>query len=226
VTVRPRVPPGGDLRRSSARLIAPCTRGAAVALALLGAGITGVLGRRSAGVGRVDRRLGERVDLRHGAVGTLAQRVADLGGLVPVSLVSGLAAVPARRRHGRRGVGLVILGPALARMTTSLVLKPVVGRTKRGRLVYPSGHTTSVASLAVAVLVLAADGRSPRVRAVLVLGLAVPVVAVGAALVGRGYHDATDTAGGVGVAVAVVLTLALSLDAADPDHRATAVLPR
>jgi undecaprenyl-diphosphatase len=211
-----------------APLIAPNARGPAAALALLGAGVTGALAGRSAGAVRVDRGVAERFDLRHGAAGMLVQRVADLGGLVPVSLASGLVAVPARRRHGAPGVALVVLGPALARVTTSLVLKPIVGRTKRGRLVYPSGHTTSVASLAVAaaVLVLGADDRSRRGRAALGLGLAVPVVAVGAALVGRGYHDATDTVGAVGVALAVVLTLALALDAVAPDRPCDRLLPR
>jgi hypothetical protein len=81
----------------------------------------------------------------------------------------------------------------------------------------------------------------PRaVRLLAVAGLAVVVVAVGASLVGRGHHYATDTLGAVGVALGVVLAAALVVDvwadvladpgpdprAFDPRERPTDVLPR
>ena len=58
--------------------------------------------------------------------------------------------------------------------------------------------------------------------------LALLVIAVGASMVGRGYHYPSDTVGGVGVALAVVVAVALTVDrlgdrvaAAREDHVGT-----
>lgn len=247
VCLRDPAPPWGMLgcmRTTHLPLVAPRFRGAAAGVALAGAATTTVLGWRYAGedhAGEVDRFVADLVDMRHGVVKTVGQGLADLGGPYPVVVALILAAGLALWLRGGRGLALVLLGPPLAMVTTSLVLKPIIQRTKGDELAFPSGHTTSVASLSVAcaVLVLSLVTWPLLVRGVLALGLAALVVGVGTSLVGRGYHYATDTIGAVGVALAVVLVVALAVDAvaglvADPGHdpeaglrdRPTEVLPR
>ncbi len=235
----------GAMRSRHTPLIAARYRGPVAGLAVIGAGTTGVLGWRYAGdarAGEVDRVVAGAVAMRHGVAGTVGQALADLGGPVPVVVALLLAAVLACWLRGGRGLALVLVGPPLAMVMTSMVLKPLVERTKGDELAYPSGHMTSVASLAVtsAVLVLGIVAWPAVLRGVLVLVLTGLVVAVGASLVGRDYHYATDTIGAGGVAVAVVLVVALVVDAfaslvADPDHageglglhhRPTEILPR
>ena len=59
-------------------------------------------------------------------------------------------AVVAYLARGPRGLILALAGSLLAMITTSLVLKPLVDRTRSGGLAFPSGHTTAVGSMAVA----------------------------------------------------------------------------
>jgi membrane-associated phospholipid phosphatase len=116
--------------------------------------------------------------------------------------------------RGPRGLGLVVVGPLSAMITTSIVLKPLIDRTHDGGLAFPDGHTTSFASIAAtaAVLLLGWAVVPLAVRRIGVLGLLVLVAMVGAALVGRGYHYPTDTVAGLGVALAVVLVAAVLID--------------
>jgi membrane-associated phospholipid phosphatase len=100
-------------------------------------------------------------------------------------------------------------------VTTSLVLKPMVQRTRDGSLAFPSGHTTAVASIAAtaAILVLAAPALAVRTRRLVAAGLGLLVVVVGICLVGRGYHYPTDVLGALGVVAAIVPPAALVVDA-------------
>ncbi|PVZ07976.1 phosphatase PAP2 family protein [Actinomycetospora cinnamomea] len=235
-----------------APLVRPERRGAAGGLAVLAASVTAVLAWRYAGdtgAGRTDRSLAGLVDMQDGLARLVGQAFAAIGGPVPVALALLLLAPLAWALRGPRGLALVVVGPPTAMVTTSLVLKPLVVRTRGETLAFPSGHTTSVASLATACAVLLLGLVAvPRVlRLLAVAGLAAVVVVVGASLVGRGYHYPTDTLGAVGVAVAVVLVAALVVDAwadlvadpgpdprlldpgagpADPRERPTDVLPR
>jgi membrane-associated phospholipid phosphatase len=186
------------------RLVAPRLRfPVAVVAVLAGVGVI-VLGVHFAGdthAGPLDRTLGSRLDMRHGLVKFLGQGFADLGNPLPVAVALVVLAATAFAVRGPRGLALALVGPLLAMAMTSLVLKPLVDRTRSGELAFPSGHTTAIASMAVAA-------------GTLLLGwaLALLVVAVGASMVGRGYHYPTDTLGGVGVALAVVLLVALAAD--------------
>jgi undecaprenyl-diphosphatase len=192
---------------------------------LAGASVA-VLGSHFAGdthAGPVDRAIAGDVTMRHGIARVLGQGIADLGNPLPVAVALVLLAVAAYAVRGPRGLALALLGPLLAMMTTSLVLKPLIDRTHGGALAFPSGHTTAVGSMAVAAGTLLLGWTVvPRVlrwAGAGVLGLI--VVAVGAAMVGRGYHYPTDTLGGAGVALAVVLFVALVVDAVG-DRRAAA----
>jgi membrane-associated phospholipid phosphatase len=188
----------------------------AVVAVLAGVGVI-VLGVHFAGdthAGPLDRTLGSRLDMRHGLVKFLGQGFADLGNPLPVAVALVVLAATAFAVRGPRGLALALVGPLLAMAMTSLVLKPLVDRTRSGELAFPSGHTTAIASMAVAAgtLLLGWTIVSRLLRYSGAVALALLVVAVGASMVGRGYHYPTDTLGGVGVALAVVLLVALAAD--------------
>lgn len=241
---RPITGPARSLTARDARLVRPDRRLAVGGLAAIAAVVTAVLAWRYAGdtdAGPTDRELAGLVDMHQGLPRVVGQVLAALGGPVPVVAALLVLAPLAWTLRGGRGLALVLAGPPTAMATTSLVLKPLVERTRGDELAFPSGHTTSVASLAVACAVLLLGLAVPRaVRLLVVAGLAVLVVAVGASLVGRGHHYPTDTLGAVGVALAVVLAAALVVDAwadvvadpgpdpreFDPRERSTDVMPR
>jgi undecaprenyl-diphosphatase len=102
--------------------------------------------------------------MRHGVARVLGQGFADLGNPLPVAVgLVGLAAV-AYVARGPRGLALALLGPLLAMITTSLVLKPLIDRTRSGALAFPSGHTTAIGSMALAAGCCCWAGRSRHAR--------------------------------------------------------------
>ncbi|MGH3782901.1 MAG: phosphatase PAP2 family protein [Pseudonocardiaceae bacterium] len=86
--------------------------------------------------------------------------------------------------------------------------------------VLPSGHTTALSSVAIAILLTGAQ-RPRNFGLRLVASLAAVVVAAGTAiaLVARHVHYATDTVAGCCVALATVLAVALALDFVAPRLR-------
>ena len=200
-------------------LVAQRLRAPVVVVVVLAAASVAVLGWHFAGdthAGPLDRTLAGQVDMRHGVARFLDQGFADLGNPLPVAVGLLVLAVIAYVVRGPRGLALAVLGPLLAMITTSLVLKPLIDRTRSGALAFPSGHTTAIGSLAVAAGTLLLGWRVvPRVLRWAGAGvLTLLVLAVGASMVGRGYHYPSDTMGAVGVALAVVLLVALVVDAA------------
>ncbi|MEU0537167.1 phosphatase PAP2 family protein [Amycolatopsis tolypomycina] len=116
-----------------------------------------------------------------------------------VVLVLGLLGVFRCLRAGRRWEAAVALAaPVLAILLTAWLLKPLYDRWKNDTLVYPSGHTVSLAAV-LTVLVLVTR------RVVVVVLAAVALLAAAAGLVGMGYHYLTDVVGGTLFAVSVVL---------------------
>lgn len=182
-----------------------------------GAGVLGVLAARYAGdgrAGRVDRVLADLVPMHHGPSAVVGDALVVLGDPVPVAVAMLLLAVLAWWGRGGRGLALVLVGPPAAMVTTSLVLKPIIGRTRGQELALPSGHTTAVASLAVVAALLVLGSALPgRTRAVAAGGLGLLVAAVGVSLVGRGYHDPTDVVAALAVVAVVVPLAALTVDA-------------
>ena len=203
---------------------------------LLGVLLAGVPGVRYSGgedAGRLDTTLAALVPMRHGVVALGGEALADLGDPVPIAVAMAVLAALAWWWRGGRGLAVALVAPGAAMLTTSLVLKPIVGRTRGHQLSFPSGHTTAVAAVAAtaAILVLGAPALAPRVRRLVTAALALLVVAVGVSLVGRGYHYPTDVVGALGVILAVVPPAALVVDAfaglgdesgavADPDAAA------
>jgi membrane-associated phospholipid phosphatase len=205
-------------RTDSPRLVTTGGRRTVVPAVALGVLVVGVLAVRVAGsssAGPLDRALAALVPMHHGVRAAVGEAFAALGDPVPVVVLTLLAAAAAWWGRGGRGLALVLVAPPAAMVTTSLVLKPIVGRTRGGELAFPSGHTTAVASLAAvaAVLVLSAPALSRAWRAGVVGALALGVVAVGVSLVGTDVHDPSDVLGALGVVAAVVGPAALVVDA-------------
>jgi membrane-associated phospholipid phosphatase len=87
-------------------------------------------------------------------------------------------------------------------------------------LTFPSGHTTAVTAIAIAMVILLIGARRPRSVALrLVAGLATVTVAasVAIALIAQHIHYATDTIAGRCVALVTVPSLALDF-ARKPVH--------
>ena len=208
-----------DVRgRGRAALVPSHRRPLVVPVVLLGILLVAVPAVRYAGAreaGRLDRALAAPVTMHDGVVGSVGEALADLGDPVPVVVLMAVLAAAAWWWRGGRGLALALVAPAAAMIITSLVLKPIVGRTRGHELSFPSGHTTAVASIAAAagILVLGAPALAPTVRRVVSLALGVLVLVVGVCLVGRGYHYPTDVVGAVGVVLALVPPAALVVDA-------------
>ncbi|MCD2192057.1 phosphatase PAP2 family protein [Actinomycetospora endophytica] len=200
------------------RLVARRLRLPMAGLALLGAVVVTGLGLYFSGdtrAGHTDRAVAGLVRVHRGVARTVELGFADLGNPLPVAAALLLLAAVAFAARGPRGLALALLGPPLAMVTTSLVLKPLIDRTRGGELAFPSGHTTAVASMSVAAgTLLLGWVVVPRVlRWAGAVLLALLAVAVGLSMVGLGAHYPTDTVGGTGVALAVVLVVALAVDA-------------
>jgi membrane-associated phospholipid phosphatase len=100
------------------------------------------------------------------------------------------------------------------------LLKPVVDRTYQGMVVYPSGHTTAVFTLAATVTVLLLippqPGKAGALRAVIPAAACVLGIAVALAMIGLRRHYFTDTVAGAAVGIGTVCGLALLLDLPAP----------
>jgi len=189
---------------------------AVIALAVLG---TALLGLHYAGqhrAGRIDAAIDAR--LRHRLDGHLRflQHLVSLADPLSVVVICLVLLVVFLLAGRRRAAVLIALGPALAAGFTEFVLKPLIGRRIHDSLSFPSGHTTGAVSVAVVIVVVLLGPSRPHwpglVRwAASVLAM-LGAIAVATALVGSGYHYATDTLGGFCVAVGVVLTVALAID--------------
>jgi undecaprenyl-diphosphatase len=157
---------------------------------------------------RVRRHLRGHLDTLHDLVS-----LADPASIVAIcALLAALFFVTGRRR----AVVLAAVGPAAAVGFTEFVLKPLVGRRLGAGLAFPSGHTTAAVSVALVVVVVLLGPSRPRWPAAArwaasALALACAAM-VAVALVGSGYHYATDTIGGFCVATTVVPAVAWLID--------------
>jgi undecaprenyl-diphosphatase len=95
-------------------------------------------------------------------------------------------------------------------------------RLRYGHLSFPSGHSTTVAAVAIATLILLTGAQRPRSLAVRLVAGVVPIVVaacVAVGLIAEHIHYATHTLAGGCVAAATVLTVALVLDVIAPRVR-------
>ncbi|QWF76842.1 phosphatase PAP2 family protein [Amycolatopsis sp. CA-230715] len=123
--------------------------------------------------------------------------------LVPVLAVVAIACALARRGPE---LAVALAGPAIAIALNTWVLKPLFDRHNGGTYAYPSGHTVSLVSTLVVLVIVARPGAATALTAALG-ALLVPFAAVG--MVGLGFHYLTDVVGGTLFAVAFVLAALL-----------------
>jgi membrane-associated phospholipid phosphatase len=200
-------------------LLPRALRGPAAALAACCAAVTASLAVAFAGQARPDG-LDAAVDAHArsglGPYGEQLQRLADLGGLGPVTVLTAALVLACLATRRWRGAALAALAVPAAVALTEFVLKPLVGRTIRGYPCFPSGHATALFALAATCAVLLAGPVRPRLpgaaRLLLMLGSALVAAAVAIAMVALGYHYFTDTVAGTAVAAGMVLLTALLID--------------
>jgi membrane-associated phospholipid phosphatase len=205
LTARPLLPPGA---RRPAAVIAVCC-----ALITL---VIGILVTRAAHPDALDRSVDAWIRARvagHVRALTLVEDLAEPAQVAVVTALIVLACLAARRVKGALLAAISVL---LAAGLTEFVLKPLFDRHLNGYLVYPSGHTCRIFTLAAVLTVLALN--PPRRRPPRVVKIAIAVAgalagtAVAVAMIGLGYHYFTDTIGGAALGIGVVAATTFLLD--------------
>jgi len=135
--------------------------------------------------------------LGHGLLDALVLPTEPYVLLPAIAVIAGICLY--RRRRG--DALLAVAGPAVAVALNTWVLKPLFDRWKDGTLVYPSGHTVSLVTVLVVLVLFARWKAAAIMLGVVLLGCAT----VG--MIGLGYHYLTDIAGGTFFATAVVTGL-------------------
>jgi membrane-associated phospholipid phosphatase len=174
---------------------------------VLALAVVASLAYRTDSVQRFDARILHRLaSERENALGDVASAVARLGDPVPQLLLLAAACLLALRlRRPRLAIAAAIL-VAGANLTTQLLklalahprLQPLLGYYQVGETAFPSGHTTAVAAMAYAYLLVV-----PRPwRAVTAAIGAVCTLAVGSSVVVLHRHYPSDVLGGLLIASA------------------------
>ena len=151
---------------------------------------------------------------------TLALWLAFPGTTIPAVALTAALTLGCLLTGRRRGAVLAILAVPVTAVITDGLLKPLVHRTYIGQVVYPSGHTATIAALAAtATVLLLAPPRPEMARLLRVLILAVAYLAGVAVVIGViavRFHYFTDTVAGAAVGIGTVCGLALILDVVQP----------
>ncbi|MFD5094636.1 phosphatase PAP2 family protein [Amycolatopsis thailandensis] len=129
--------------------------------------------------------------------------------LIPVAAVAAALCLIGRRRLE---AALTVVGPLVAILGNTWVLKPLFGRWKTTYLAYPSGHTVALVAVLTVLVLLARPGVATAV--ISVVG-AVVLAGVTIGMIGLGYHYLTDVVGGTLFAVATVCAAWSSLSWAE-----------
>jgi len=138
------------------------------------------------------------------------------GTLIPVSLMTLALTVACLAARRWSGAVLALVATPAAGVLTEYVLKPLVNRTIRGDLAFPSGHATGMFALAATCAVLLLDPPGHRLSGAARLLLAslalLLATTVSLAMVARLSHYFTDAVAGAAIGTGVVLACALTLD--------------
>jgi len=204
--------PGRPLLAASARPWA----GALLACCAILVAVLGVLFAHQSSADRFDDAVDSQVIAWLGGHPGSLVRLAAPGSLIPTGALC-VAIIAACLLAGRlNGAILAAAAVPVAVGLVEVVLKPLVDRTYLGNVVYPSGHTTAVFTLAATVTVLLLN--PPRPARAATLRVLIPVAAcalgvvVAVAVIGLRWHYFTDTVAGAAVAIGTVCGLALLLD--------------
>lgn len=209
-----------DRHRQAARTLLPsgARRPAALiaACCLVVTLVLGVLTAHSSRPGRLDATVDSWIQrtfgVHHGTM-LLLEDVGKPAEVAVLTVVIVLACLAARRVNGAL---LTAVSVVVFVVLTEFVVKPVVGRTLGGNLVYPSGHTGSAFTLAAVIVVLLLNPSRRELRRTVKVAVAAGVALVGSAvavaMIGLHAHYFTDTVGGAALAIGVVLTTTFLLD--------------
>ena len=204
--------PGRPLLAASARPWA----GALLACCAVLVAVLGVLFAHQARADGLDNAVESQVIAWLGGHRGLLLWLAAPGSLLPAGVLC-TAIVAACLLAGRlNGAVLAAAAVPVAVGLDEVLLKPLVHRTYWGNLVYPSGHSTAVFTLAATVTVLLLVPPRPATAAAVRVLIPVAACALGVvvaiAVIGLQWHYLTDTVAGAAVAVGTVCGLALLLD--------------
>ena len=202
---RPLLP--GPARPWAGALLACC----AILVAVLGA-----LFAHGSQADRLDHAVDAPIISWLGGDGRLLLWLAAPGSLIPAVILCAAIVVGCLLTGRLNGAMLTAAAVPVAVGLDERLLKPLVHRTYLGDVVYPSGHTTAIVTLAATLTVLLLIPPQPaRTRAVRVGITAVAClvgVVVAIALIGLRWHYFTDTVAGAAVGIGTVCGLALILD--------------
>jgi membrane-associated phospholipid phosphatase len=204
--------PGRPLLATSARPWAGALLGCCATLVA----VLGGLFARQARADWLDHAVDSPIITWFGGHLGLAAWLAAPGTLIPVGVLSAAVVVGCLLTGRLNGAVLAAAAVPAAVGLDEGLLKPLVHRTYLGNVVYPSGHTTAMFTIAATVTVLLLIPPQPaKARALRVL---IPVAAcvlggvVAIAVIGLRWHYFTDTVAGAAVGIGTVCGLALILD--------------
>jgi membrane-associated phospholipid phosphatase len=204
--------PGQPLLAARARPWA----GALLACCAILVAVLGVLFAHQTRADRFDHAVDAPVIAWFGGHQGLMPWLAAPGSLKPVGVLC-VVIVAACLLAGRlNGAVLAAAAVPVAVGLTEGLLKPLIHRTYLGSLVYPSGHTTAVFTLAATVTVLLLTPPQPVKGGGLRVLIPAAACALGGvvavAVIGLRWHYFTDTVAGAAVGIGTVCGLALVLD--------------
>jgi undecaprenyl-diphosphatase len=138
------------------------------------------------------------------------------GSPISAGLLSAAIAVACLLTGRLNGAVLAAAAVPAADELTERLLKPLVHRTYLGNVVYPSGHTTTMFTLAatatVLLLIPSPPGKAGGLRVWIPAAACAVGVVVAVAMIGLQRHYFTDTVAGAAVGIGTVCGLALMLD--------------
>jgi len=151
-----------------------------------------------------------------GAHSPLVAKFAAPGSMIPAGVLCAAIVITCLLTGRLNGALLAAASALVATGLTEALLKPLIHRTYLGSLVYPSGHTTAVFTLAATVTVLLVippqPARAGALRVLIPAAAFALGVVVAIALIGLRWHYFTDTVAGAAVGIGTVCGLALILD--------------
>ena len=218
-TGRTRPAPAEPGRPAGTPLLSAAARPRAAVTVAACAGATALLGAwlgHGAHTDPVDTAVDSRVQAGLAGHPKLLALLAWLGDLPAITGITAILVLACLLRRRYRGAALLALSVPAAAVITERLLKPLVDRTLRGFLSFPSGHATSTFALATAITMLLAGALGvPRAVRLAVAAIAFAVAAaVAAAMIALNLHYFTDAVAGAAVGTGTVLAAALALDLA------------
>jgi len=178
--------------------------------------VLGVLFAHQTRAGWLDHAIDSPIIAWLGGHRALVVWLAAPGSTIPAGVLCAAIVVTCLLTGRLNGALLAAASALVAIGLDEALLKPLIHRTYLGSLVYPSGHTTAVFTLAATVTVLLLippqPARAGALRVLIPAAACALGVVVVIALIGLRWHYFTDTVAGAAVGVGTVCGLALVLD--------------